>query len=264
MGYSEFTTYYNKVLSLDTKDFDNFITTLNKPLPSSFRILKHKKLIKTVINNIPENEFIKDVYNNEFRNPRHKQFIVNQTNVGFIQRQEVVSMLPVLLMGLEIGHSVLDMCAAPGSKTKQILEMCVGDYRHCENFNRVECNEDIKNHKANKKDANKHLIENNTFTNLRSPLIVANDCSSKRLNVLITETSKIRHPSFLVTKYDAAHLPIFKTDFDRVLCDVPCSGDGTIRKAPDLLSKWDLKNSLGLHKLQVNILRRATKFVNTD
>lgn len=26
--------------------------------------------------------------------------------------------------------------------------------------------------------------------------------------------------------------------FDRVLCDVPCSGDGTLRKAPDLWRKW--------------------------
>ncbi|CAI7886565.1 unnamed protein product [Closterium sp. NIES-54] len=26
--------------------------------------------------------------------------------------------------------------------------------------------------------------------------------------------------------------------FDRILCDVPCSGDGTMRKAPDIWKKW--------------------------
>lgn len=32
--------------------------------------------------------------------------------------------------------------------------------------------------------------------------------------------------------------PISQLLFDRVLCDVPCSGDGTLRKAPDLWRKW--------------------------
>jgi hypothetical protein len=26
--------------------------------------------------------------------------------------------------------------------------------------------------------------------------------------------------------------------FDRILCDVPCSGDGTIRKSPDMWARW--------------------------
>ena len=35
--------------------------------------------------------------------------------------------------------------------------------------------------------------------------------------------------------------------YDRVLCDVPCSGDGTIRKNNDIWVKWDVCNSLYLH-----------------
>lgn len=36
--------------------------------------------------------------------------------------------------------------------------------------------------------------------------------------------------------------------FDRILCDVPCSGDGTLRKNPDLWEKWEVKNANSLHK----------------
>ncbi len=41
-----------------------------------------------------------------------------------------------------------------------------------------------------------------------------------------------------------------KLQFDRVLCDVPCSGDGTLRKAPELWTKWNTRFPAGLHKLR--------------
>ena len=39
--------------------------------------------------------------------------------------------------------------------------------------------------------------------------------------------------------------------FDRILCDVPCSGDGTLRKSPDIWRRWTATNGNGLHPLQV-------------
>lgn len=45
--------------------------------------------------------------------------------------------------------------------------------------------------------------------------------------------------------------------FDRILCDVPCSGDGTMRKAPDIWRKWSVSNGNGLHALQLRITLRA-------
>ena len=54
------------------------------------------------------------------QNPKLKQFhrfIVDSTESGHIFRQEKVSMIPVTLLNVEPNHSVLDMCAAPGSKS---------------------------------------------------------------------------------------------------------------------------------------------------
>ncbi|WUR04281.1 NOL1/NOP2/sun family protein [Vairimorpha necatrix] len=165
-----------------------------------------------------KSKHFKDVY----EAPRHsiptRGFIVNQTNIGNIQRQEVVSMLPVLLMKLSNNFSVLDMCAAPGSKTKQLLEC--------------------------------------------SRLVVCNEISYKRLKILISETSKIPSKNFLVLKHDASLLPVFKNDFDRVLCDVPCSGDGTARKNYEVIPKWSIDNALSLCELQYKILKQATCFIN--
>ena len=43
--------------------------------------------------------------------------------MGGVSRQEAVSMIPPLLLQVEPHHRVLDMCAAPGSKTAQLLEV---------------------------------------------------------------------------------------------------------------------------------------------
>ena len=48
---------------------------------------------------------------------------VQANEVGAITRQEAVSMIPPLLLDVKSSHRVLDMCAAPGSKTFQLLEM---------------------------------------------------------------------------------------------------------------------------------------------
>jgi multisite-specific tRNA:(cytosine-C5)-methyltransferase len=42
--------------------------------------------------------------------------------------------------------------------------------------------------------------------------------------------------------------------FDRVLCDVPCSGDGTMRKNQEIWLKWATFSGLTLHPLQVRLI----------
>ncbi len=54
-------------------------------------------------------------------------FLISETVCGAISRQEAVSMIPPLVMDVQPHHKVLDMCAAPGSKTTQLLEMLHAD-----------------------------------------------------------------------------------------------------------------------------------------
>ena len=49
--------------------------------------------------------------------------------------------------------------------------------------------------------------------------------------------------------------------FDKVLCDVPCSSDGTLRKAVHIGRKWHVNASHELHRLQAKLVRHALALV---
>lgn len=92
----------------------------------------------------------------------------------------------------------------------------------------------------------------------------------------LTRSEGINSHSLLVTCHDAQSFPSFYRPrfgdkspealaayaavapgspgegyFDRVLCDVPCTGDGTARKNGDVFRKWSPASGVGLHGLQV-------------
>ena len=54
-------------------------------------------------------------------------FLIQEAESGSISRQESVSMIPPLVMDVQPHHKVLDMCAAPGSKTAQLVEALHSD-----------------------------------------------------------------------------------------------------------------------------------------
>ncbi|WVZ05129.1 hypothetical protein V8G54_018475 [Vigna mungo] len=90
--------------------------------------------------------------------------------------------------------------------------------------------------------------------------VIANDLDIQRCNLLIHQTKRMCTANLIVTNHEAQHFPGCLLEkhydkmeldqeaqllFDRVLCDVPCSGDGTLRKAPDLWRKWYVTKASG-------------------
>ena len=59
-----------------------------------------------------------------------QKWIQKANDCGQITRQEAVSMLPPLVLNPKHSDIVFDMCAAPGSKTSQMLEMIYHDYAY--------------------------------------------------------------------------------------------------------------------------------------
>ncbi|KAG1446500.1 hypothetical protein G6F56_009548 [Rhizopus delemar] len=138
-------------------------------------------------------------------------------------------------MDIQPHQWVLDMCAAPGSKTGQIIEA---------------------------------VHSNDKLNEMPTGLVVANDADYKRSHMLIHQSKRLQSPCFMATNHDGAQFPNIKLtetsgtwQFDRVLCDVPCSGDGTIRKNEKIWDSWSPAAALQLHSTQVQIFARGCQLL---
>ena len=65
-------------------------------------------------------------------------------------------------------------------------------------------------------------------------VVVANDANECRARMLINQTSRLLSPRLAITSHLGQEYPTLPLSFDKVLCDVPCSGDGTLVRAAPL------------------------------
>lgn len=202
-----------------------------------------------------------------------QKFLVSETSVGNISRQEVVSMIPPMLMDLKPGMTVLDMCAAPGSKSAQLLEMIHhGEESRVRKVLRsIAAQEGIELGPETQEEKDADLEADPSDSGRATGLLIANDADYKRGHMLVHQLKRLSSPNLLVSNHDATQFPSIRlpsTDdkpvylkFDRILADVPCSGDGTLRKNANLWKDWLPGNALGLHLTQIRILVRSLQLL---
>lgn len=229
---TEFLEYYKENLNLTDSDFEAFTSALHDPLPMTFRILdatlcQHIESFNLATKVVP----FSDVYECDkevYKTSKLRETVIKFTNISKVYRQEIASMLPVHFLKVKQEDFVLDMCAAPGSKALQILER------------------------------------------LKDGLLVANDANAKRCDILGSNIKQMNNPNVIITNHDSRRFPtVYRKDntklrFDKILCDVPCSGDGTIRKNKDIKWKWNKSNGVGLMKTQFDILRRGLNLLKEN
>ncbi|KAK9171419.1 NOL1/NOP2/sun family protein [Cryptosporidium meleagridis] len=261
-----FEKYYRLQQICTENEFQDFIHSLSSQLPITLRVnISHPlhSLLEFLLNTEPEKlynnnaifnkkrlskncklylitQYSRKMLKKESQLAKLHSFIVSQDEFGTLSSQELVSMLPCICLDPKPGHFILDLCSAPGSKSTQILDMILSS------------------------------TDDQLGKPFKKGVLICNDVSSKRLDTLSSRLSRIPSPNVLITCIDASFFPTFKPrktyitslfQFDRILVDSICSGDGTLRKNPDIWTTWNPEKALSLHKKQVSLLSRAFRLL---
>uniref|UniRef100_A0A674ML06 tRNA (cytosine(34)-C(5))-methyltransferase n=1 Tax=Takifugu rubripes TaxID=31033 RepID=A0A674ML06_TAKRU len=221
-----FEHYYKEQGLVPDGEFEHFMEAMREPLPATIRITGYKRYPDEQAwhTNMSRKIIRKSPLLEKFH-----QFLVSETESGNISRQEAVSMIPPLLLKIEPHH-----------KVKSLRSMW-------------------------------HLLNLSSFFEfLYHPegFVIANDVDNKRCYLLVHQAKRLNSPCIMVVNHDASCIPTLNINvdgkkgilfYDRILCDVPCSGDGTMRKNIDVWKKWTTSNSLHLHGLQLRIAVRGVE-----
>ena len=133
-----------------------------------------------------------DVRKNE-KFKQFKQFLIDQTESGNISRQEAVSMIPPLVLDAKPHHKILDMCAAPGSKTGWcIIIKFIKYYYLYFIILKAQLIEFL------------HSDPNNPTP---EGFVVANDIDNKRCYMLVHQLKRLESPNFMIINHDSSVLP---------------------------------------------------------
>ena len=147
--------------------------------------------------------------------------------LGYYYIQEISSMMPALVLNPKESESIIDLAAAPGSKTTQIAS--------------------IMNNKG---------------------VLIANEISLGRISILSTNLQRCGVTNTLVIRQTGESLckKLVKLNIkvDKVLADVPCSGEGTIRSSPKTVQMFSENLIKNLSNTQKYLAINALKVLKKD
>ena len=219
----EYQEYLKKILS--DEEIEKLNDCYNKENTNGLRVnlLKtNKEHIGTILYLNKNHPFVKEAYiieNKEFRygkDPLHY--------AGGYYLQEPSAMMVAHLLNVEKGDKVLDLCAAPGGKSSQVIS-------YLENTGLLVSN-DISNKRVQALSENvERMGASNTY-------------------VLNESIENIENK--------------FYGFFDKVILDAPCSGQGMFRKNKEVLNDWTYNKTLSLANTNKELIMRAYNCLRKD
>jgi NOL1/NOP2/sun family putative RNA methylase len=201
------------------EEFEDFMRMLSIPLTHSIRLNTLKLDGRSLLSSLRQKGWrLRRIpwYRDGFwiLRPEHELGNTIEHQLGYFYVQEAASMLPPLALDPRPNEVVLDLCAAPGSKTTQMAQLM-------ENTGAIVANDvDMERIKA----------------------LGANIQRLGVANTLVTRADGRLFPSKIEQR------------FDRVLVDAPCSASGTLRKNPFIARELSLGSIRKLSKLQKSLI----------
>jgi len=197
-------------------DLDEFLAAMTRPVPTTVRVNTLKavrdealaRLADLALEPLPWSNLAFRLGDGAAIGRRLEHF------VGLVYVQDAASMVPPLLLGPEPGETVLDIAAAPGSKTTQMAAMM----------------------------RNRGLLIANDFSRGRVRGLIGNVDRAGCLNVCVCRMDGIK----LARDVEGA--------CDRVLVDAPCTCEGIMRRTASVLDRWSLDSIAKFSRLQKGLI----------
>uniref|UniRef100_A0A8C1ADJ6 tRNA (cytosine(34)-C(5))-methyltransferase n=1 Tax=Cyprinus carpio carpio TaxID=630221 RepID=A0A8C1ADJ6_CYPCA len=221
-GYSEiikenklFEHYYTELKIVPEGEFEEFMQAMREPLPATMRITGYKSHAKEILHTLKE-KYFKEVQDLEVDGQKieapqplswYPDELAWHTNLSrkILRKSPLLEKFHQFLVSETESvnknqwnfpqHKILDMCAAPGSKTAQLIEMLHSDM-------------DIP---------------------FPEGFVIANDVDNKRCYLLVHQAKRLNSPCIMVVNHDASSIPRLYFDqdgkkdilfYDRILCDI--------------------------------------------
>ncbi|MBR2042989.1 MAG: hypothetical protein IJ946_01470 [Clostridia bacterium] len=139
-------------------------------------------------------------------------------HAGIVYVQEPAAMAPAECLDINPDWRILDMCAAPGGKSSQ-----------------------LKNKLGEK------------------GILVSNEIIMNRCKILTGNLERLGLKNCVTTCMDSSFLAAsFPNEFDMIMVDAPCSGEGMFRKDDIAIEEWSEENVLKCAERQKEILNNAS------
>lgn len=201
-----------------------FANANNEPAPTAFRVVTNRASESEVCERLQQAGAVltkSGIAEGAWRVPNAGNLLAELAAAGQIYLQDEASQFVGYTLNARPGERILDLCAAPGSKTTQIANLISDDAFIVAG--------DLHQHRLHTVMASAQLQQ------LRSINCIALD--------------------------GLHSLPFAENVFDRVLVDAPCSGTGTLRRNPEIRWRISMADIADLSRRQNQLLFNAAKMV---